>query len=210
MKYPESSQYAFLWERLRFVVFRSSFLIGVPLLYNIVLVSAVQWCESARHTHVSLPPSTPPHPIPPLQVVTERWAELPVLYSSFPLAICFTCGSVHYGRVQALSRVRLFVTLWTAHTSLLCQWDFPGKDTGCDPVDRTRQSPLPMGFPRQGYWSGLPFPSPGDLPAPGIEPASPAAPALAGGFFITGTTGKQAPRHRWLKLRTCSPALGCT
>ena len=37
-----------------------------------------------------------------------------------------------------------------------------------------RQSPLSMGFPRQEYWSGLPFPSPGDLPDPGIEPRSPA------------------------------------
>ena len=35
-----------------------------------------------------------------------------------------------------------------------------------------------MGFPRQEYWSGLPFPSPGDLPDPGIEPVSPASPAL--------------------------------
>ena len=37
-----------------------------------------------------------------------------------------------------------------------------------------------MGFPRQEYWTGLPFPSPGDLPDPGIEPGSA---ALAGGFF---------------------------
>ena len=36
------------------------------------------------------------------------------------------------------------------------------------------QAPLSMGFPRQEYWSGLPFPSPGDLPRPGIEPGSPA------------------------------------
>ena len=36
------------------------------------------------------------------------------------------------------------------------------------------QVPLSMGFPRQEYWSGLPFPSPGDLPDPGIEPMSPA------------------------------------
>ena len=36
------------------------------------------------------------------------------------------------------------------------------------------QSPLSMGFSRQEYWSGLPFPSPGDLPNPGIEPWSPA------------------------------------
>ena len=44
------------------------------------------------------------------------------------------------------------------------------------------QAPLSMGFPRQEYWSGLPFPSPGDLPNPGMEPASP---ALAGRFFTT-------------------------
>ena len=37
-----------------------------------------------------------------------------------------------------------------------------------------RQAPLSMGFPRQEYWSGLPFPSPGDLPDPGIEPSYPA------------------------------------
>ena len=36
------------------------------------------------------------------------------------------------------------------------------------------QAPLSMGFSRQAYWSGLPFPSPGDLPYPGIEPGSPA------------------------------------
>ena len=42
-----------------------------------------------------------------------------------------------------------------------------------------------MDFSRQEYWSGLPFPSPGDLPDPGIEPVSPMSPALAGGFFTT-------------------------
>ena len=45
------------------------------------------------------------------------------------------------------------------------------------------QAPLFMGFSRQEYGSGLPFPTPGDLPNPGIEPASLATPALAGGFF---------------------------
>ena len=43
-----------------------------------------------------------------------------------------------------------------------------------------------MGFSRQEYWSGLPFPSPGDLPDPGIEPASP---ALIGGFFTAEPPG---------------------
>ena len=40
------------------------------------------------------------------------------------------------------------------------------------------QAPLSLEFPRQEYWSGLPFPSPGDLPDPGIEPVSPVSPAL--------------------------------
>ena len=51
------------------------------------------------------------------------------------------------------------------------------------------QVPLPMGFPRQEYWSGLPFPSPGDLPDPGIKPSSPVSPASAGRFFTTEPPG---------------------
>ena len=54
------------------------------------------------------------------------------------------------------SHVQLFVNLWTV----------------------VHQAPLSMGFPRQEYWSGLPFPSLGDLPNPGIKPASPVSPAL--------------------------------
>ena len=50
-----------------------------------------------------------------------------------------------------------------------------------------RQAPLSMGFPRHEYWSGLPFPPPGDLPDPGIEPTSP---VLADEFFTTEPPGK--------------------
>ena len=49
------------------------------------------------------------------------------------------------------------------------------------------QAPLFMGFPRQEYWSGLPLPSPGDLPNPGIEPTSP---AFAGRFLTKEPPGK--------------------
>ena len=52
------------------------------------------------------------------------------------------------------------------------------------------QAPLSVRFSRQEYWSGLPFPSPGDLPDPGIEPTSL---ALAGGFFTTAPPGM--PQH---------------
>ena len=66
-------------------------------------------------------------------------------------------------------------------------------------MDCTLQAPLSMGFPRQGYWSGFPFRSPGDLPDPGIEPASP---ALAGGFFTAEPPekphSKVIPNHSFL------------
>ena len=50
------------------------------------------------------------------------------------------------------------------------------------------QAPLSMGFSRQEYWSGLPFPTPGDPPNPGIEPMSLVFPASAGRFFYDCTT----------------------
>ena len=62
--------------------------------------------------------------------------------------------------LSCCSRVQLFVTPWTVAV----------------------QASLFMGFPRRESWSGLPFPSPGDLPNPGIEPASP---SLTGEFFTT-------------------------
>ena len=64
----------------------------------------------------------------------------------------------------------------------------------CDPMDSSL--PESMGFSRQEYWSGLPFPSPGDLPNPGIELTSPVSPALAGGFFTTGPPGKTFTANR--------------
>ena len=74
-------------------------------------------------------------------------------------------------KVKSLSRVRLFVTPWTA---------------AC-------QAPLSMGFSRQQYWSGLPFSSPGHLPDPGFESVSPAL--AGGGFFIAEPPGKPAFAH---------------
>ena len=67
-----------------------------------------------------------------------------------------------------LSHVQLFVTPWAV----------------------AHQAPLSVEFSRQEYWSGLPFPAPGDLPAPGVEPMSLSSPALAGEFFTTAPPGK--------------------
>ena len=69
---------------------------------------------------------------------------------------------------QLLSRVQLFATSWTV----------------------AHRAPLSMGFFRQEYWSGVPFPIPGDLPDPGIETVSPVSPALAGRLFTTVPPGK--------------------
>ena len=50
-------------------------------------------------------------------------------------------------------------------------------------------APLFMGLSKKEYWSGLPFPPPGDLPNPEIEPMSPTSPELAGRFFTTSFPG---------------------
>ena len=58
----------------------------------------------------------------------------------------------------------------------------------------THQAPQSMEFSRQEYWSGLPFPTPLDLPDPGIIPKSLGSPALADRFFTTERPGKHALR----------------
>ena len=65
----------------------------------------------------------------------------------------------------------------------------------CDSMTVACQAPLSMGFPRQEYWSGLPFPPLGCLPNSGMEPSSPAFPALAGEVFTSEPPGKHTLRH---------------
>ena len=82
----------------------------------------------------------------------------------------YTTYRYHCCCFKSLSHVQLFVTQWTVDC----------------------QTPLSMGLPRQEYWRGLPFSSPGDLPNSGIKCASP---ALAGGFFTTEPSGKLTYRY---------------
>ena len=79
---------------------------------------------------------------------------------------------------QSLSRVRLFATLWTVALHIL----------------------LSLGFFRQEHWSGLPCPPPGDLPNPGIEPASHYVPCIAGGFFTTSATWEALSNAEWTSM----------
>ena len=66
-------------------------------------------------------------------------------------------------------------------------------DSFATPETVARQAPLSLRIPRQEYWSGLPFPSPGDLPDPGIKSLPP---ALAGGYFTAEPPGKRFMQER--------------
>ena len=85
---------------------------------------------------------------------------------------------MHACVLRHFSCVRLFVTLWTV----------------------AYQVPLFMGFSRQGYWSGLLSPPPGDIPDPGIKPASFMSPEMAGRFFTTNTTWEAQLMLRCFKI----------
>ena len=70
------------------------------MLYNIVLVSAVQQCESVMALYIyPLPPTPSQLPIPPLYIVTDHQAGLPVLYSNFPLFVYFIHNSVYMSMI---------------------------------------------------------------------------------------------------------------
>ena len=71
-------------------------------------------------------------------------------------------------------------------------------DSFATPCAVVHQASLPMEFSRQEYWSGLPFPTSGDLSDPGIEPASLVSPALAGGFF---TKPDQINRYDFISIK---------
>ena len=80
-----------------------------------------------------------------------------------------------------VSRVRLFVTPWTV----------------------AHQAPLSMGFSRQEYWSGLPFPPPADLPDLGLKPASPVSPALQVGSLLSEPSRKPLAAAAAKSLQSC-------
>ena len=94
------------------------------------------------------------------------------------LADCSFMFSIIHACMCVLSRVRLFMTPGTV----------------------AHQAFLSMGFSRQEYWSGLPFPSPGDLPNPGIKPTSP---ALAGRFLTPVPPAKPLVLFSRYLLESC-------
>ena len=95
----------------------------------------------------------------PIQFPRSALGRVPRVTQNVLVSYLFFCAGV----LSCFSPVSLFVTQWTV----------------------AYQAPLSVGFSRQEYWSGLPCPSPGDLPNPGIESRSP---AFAGGFFTASAT----------------------
>ena len=93
----------------------------------------------------------------------ESFQQIVLRQLSVCVCVC-VCVRVRT-HVQSLSHVRIFATLWMV----------------------AGQAPLSVGFFRQEHWSGLPFPPPGDLPHPGMEPMSLMSPASAGRFFTTSS-----------------------
>ena len=93
---------------------------------------------------------------------------------SFPVSQLFTSGGQSIGvsaSTLVLPNILAQDSFSNLHLCVLVVQLFP---TFCDPWTAAHQAPLCMGFSRREHWSGLPFPPPGDLPDPGIEPGSPA------------------------------------
>ena len=89
----------------------------------------------------------------------------------------------------------MLLSLFSCYIATLCNF----MPTLCSPMDCSPPGSFVQGFSRQDYWSGLPFPSPRDLPKPGIEPMFP---ALADRFFITEPPGTHT--HKYLLARLFS------
>ena len=143
---------------------------GFPVItnsQNLLKLMSIDWMIPSNQLILCCPLLLQPSIFPSIRVFSNELA-LPIKYWSVRFSISpsneysaliffridwlnLPAGQKVKVKFKSLSCVRLFVTLWTV----------------------AHQAPPSMGFSRQEYWSGLPFPSLGDLPDPGIEPRSP-------------------------------------
>ena len=116
----------------------------------------IQWLLQPQLQELPLSP-----PLPLMELVTRVWIMTSGHSKPPPFRACLSVHTItercYRKKVKLLSHVRLFASPWTV----------------------AYQAPQSMEFSRQEYWNGLPFPSPGDLPNPGIEPGFPALQADA-------------------------------
>ena len=165
---------------------------------------AIHWHESAMGLHVF------PIPIPPPTSLSTRSLWVFPVHQPRALVLCIQPGLV------------ICFTLDNIHVSMLFSWNIPPRLRHCWHLGQKRglqclkglcaqsfshvwlfaapwtvahQTPLPMALSRRECWRGLPFPSPGDLPDPGIKPMSPMYPALAGRFCTSEPPGSPGVSH---------------
>ena len=150
-----------------------SFFFNFTILYCFCHIST--WIH---HRYTCVPHPEPSSLLPPRTILLGS-------PSALHLVLClWVCSTVSW--VIVYGNLNRICVLLLCENCIVCQllghvWLFVTPWTG------TPQAPLSMGFPRQEYWSGLPFPSPEDLPNPEIEPKFP---ALAGRFFTAEPPGK--------------------
>ena len=137
---------------------------SVSFLQNHIWMSFMSWNFLTFHHSWCSFSILQSHPKSLKSYQAHYFSEVSVAHFCFPYCL-FYWGHCFVAVVQLLSHIRLFAIPWT----VVCQ------------------ASLAMGFSRREYWSGLPFPSPGNLARPGIRPTSP---AQVGGFFTTDSPGK--------------------
>ena len=113
------------------------------------------------------------------EATLNPWNTL-LMNTTYPLlsAIIYSCSASPYMATAFIILTQLLLLLCHFSRVRLC----------AAPKTASYQAPLSLGFSRQEHWSGLPFPSPADLPDPGIKPTCPMSPALAGKFFTSSST----------------------
>ena len=164
--------------------------------YMCVAAKSLQSCPTLCDSIDASPPGSPIPGI--LQARTLEW-----------VAISFSSAWKWKVKVKSLSWARLLATPWTGASQAPRSMGFSRQEywsgvplpspyvrmkwsESCSVVSdlfvTPCQAPLSMGFSREESWNGLLFPPPGDLPDPAIEPTSPVAAALPGGYFTTWAT----------------------
>ena len=109
-----------------------------------------------------------------LQARVLEWVAVPTSRESSP-----STDQTHVSSISCTGRQVLYHYCHLGSHSWVCMGT-QSCLTLCNPSTTVYQAPRSMGFSMQEFWCASPFPSPGDLPNPGIEPTSPASPALAG------------------------------
>ena len=158
------------------------FLVAVLLRCNSYITSFTHLVKSLSHVQLIATPWTTAYQAPPSMGFSrqEYWSGvlLPSPNNTYSMSLFWLYAFTH--TCVLCSVARLCLTLW-------------------DPTDCIPQAPLSMGFPRQEHWSRLPFPSPGDLPNPAIEPESPELQADSSQLCHQGSPRYfHFNRHYWL------------